>query len=860
MATTYTIKWGDTLSQIAETYKNVIGPTLSNKARVDRLCALNRIPNPDLIYAGAVIYLDSNRPKSVAAPNAPTIDLFGHQNGTDRTIFATWDWDKKHVDNYRTIWYYATGDGVWFVGNDSTTTFKQSIYTPPDNATKIKFKVKPTSTKDKKVTSGTGKNKKTTQTYWWTATWSTEREYSMTMVPPKKPPTPSVEIEKFKLTARLDNLDVEDLNCVDIHFQVYVDDTTFFKSAYIKVEKGTAIYVVTDLAPGKRYRVRARCRNQYEEPGDFSDFSDNYETIPAAPSGWVRYRALTSTSVYLDWENVSGVTKYELQYTQTSDGTKYETAYFDSNPSEVKSITLENVGHAEITGMESGKTYYFRVRAINDQGESAWSSIVNISLGVKPAAPTTWSSTTTAKVGEPLYLYWVHNSKDGSSQTKAELYLKIDGAESTITIDNTTDEETKDKTSVYDKIDTSKYNEGTTIEWRVRTEGITGLADGDWSPWSETRTITVYAVPTLIMDVLDYTKVSNIIIRSFPFYVTATAEPKTQKPIGYHLSITANESYGMDGDVVDDIGNEKIVLKGDTLYSEYFDISGDLIVAISAEDIDIENNQTYIVTCSVSMDSGLSAAESRTIKVAWEGDADMFAPNAQIGIDSNTLSAIINPYCETSEGTLTEGVTLAVYRREFDGGFTEIASGMENAYGSYVTDPHPALDYARYRIIAKSTATGNVKFYDIPAIPIGEPSVIIQWSERWSKFDYSDDETNALAEQPWSGSMLKLPYNVDVSDNVSPDVSLVEYVGRSHPVSYYGTQRGNTATWNVEIEKDDTETLYNLRRLAIYMGDVYVREPSGSGYWANIKVSFSQKHCELTIPVTMSITRVEGGV
>ena len=44
------------------------------------------------------------------------------------------------------------------------------------------------------------------------------------------------------------------------------------------------------------------------------------------------------------------------------------------------------------------------------------------------------------------------------------------------------------------------------------------------------------------------------------------------------------------------------------------------------------------------------------------------------------------------------------------------------------------------------------------------------------------------------------------------------------------------------------------------MGDVYVREPSGSGYWANVSVSFSQTHCETVIPVTLNITRVEGGI
>ena len=64
----------------------------------------------------------------------------------------------------------------------------------------------------------------------------------------------------------------------------------------------------------------------------------------------------------------------------------------------------------------------------------------------------------------------------------------------------------------------------------------------------------------------------------------------------------------------------------------------------------------------------------------------------------------------------------------------------------------------------------------------------------------------------------------------------------------------------MEIDKSDEETLYALRRLAKWMGDVYVREPSGSGYWANASVSISQKHCEVTIPVTLNITRVEGGV
>lgn len=151
-----------------------------------------------------------------------------------------------------------------------------------------------------------------------------------------------------------------------------------------------------------------------------------------------------------------------------------------------------------------------------------------------------------------------------------------------------------------------------------------------------------------------------------------------------------------------------------------------------------------------------------------------------------------------------------------------------------------------------------MSYIDLPGYAIGIKSVIIQWDETWGNLHVMGDDP--VDEVTWAGSMLKLPYNIDVSDSNTLDVSLVEYIGRSHPVSYYGTQLGTTSTWNVDIPKYDKNTLYGLRRLAIYTGDVYVREPSGSGYWANISVSFSQKHNDLVIPVTLDIKRVEGGM
>ena len=141
---------------------------------------------------------------------------------------------------------------------------------------------------------------------------------------------------------------------------------------------------------------------------------------------------------------------------------------------------------------------------------------------------------------------------------------------------------------------------------------------------------------------------------------------------------------------------------------------------------------------------------------------------------------------------------------------------------------------------------------------VGGTGILIQWDEEWSTFDVND-ETD-VEGPPWSGSMINLKYNIKVTDKRSTEVSLIEYTGRKYPVTYYGTQIGESNTWSVSIPKKDKDTIYALRRLSLWAGDAYVREPSGMGYWANVQVSFDQEYNSVTVPVTLEVTRVEGGV
>ena len=359
----------------------------------------------------------------------------------------------------------------------------------------------------------------------------------------------------------------------------------------------------------------------------------------------------------------------------------------------------------------------------------------------------------------------------------------------------------------------------------------------------------MYAPPTLSIE----TNITGDSLTSLPLTFTASTGPLTQTPLSYYISVSAVNAY----ESVDNVGNTTIVTAGMDIYSKTI-ISSDktLTHTISAGDITLESEQSYILTVVAAMDSGLTATSTFEFDVSWV--VKDYICDATVTVDKETLSAYISPFCLGEGNALVEGVTLSVYRREADGSFTEIETGLANDMATTVTDPHPSPDYARYRIVSIDTSTGAVDYSDLPGQPVNEPCIVIQWEEEWTNFDYDEDATPEVP--PWTGSMVRLPYNVDVTENSNPDVSLIEYIGRKNPVSYYGTQRGEGGQWSTEIDKNDVETIYALRRLKSWNGNVYVREPSGIGYWANITVSMSRKHLELTIPVSFNITRVEGGI
>lgn len=808
---------------------------------------------------------------------------FGPYAGEENTLYARWSWDesKRSTTSQYEIWwdYKVPGIADYIFGEHTTIDYAYSEsrnfykFTYDEKAERVRFWVRP-------ISQTYGNNIK-----YWTANWSSTAVCNIQSEIVPQCPTPTFYQGKgpgqggnvtFSVKWGKEDAYVDGKLIADwVFFKVittYSADETYYnyygKTGDAELFTGWAKYGYSEtlwsctLNPGYEYKVVAWLYNStYKLYGEKSEESERFHTSPGTPSDFEYIRADENNAVQLQWDTAWGCESYTLQYTKDS---KYFKGNTDASthPESITEVSNIEFRTYELTGLDLGYTYFFRVRAVNDIGVSTWSNVGSLVLGEKPSPPTTWSNKTVItnenSENNKISYFWVHNTSDNSLLKESEIeYTSIDGTQVTETIASQTP--STEKSDIIQQLDKSPadYVSDTEITWRVRTKGL----KDEWSDWSITRTINVYNTPTLTINLknsADEYIQPGIPLTGFPLKINLLANCDTQTVIGYYITIVSENDY----ETIDLKGNTVYISKGDEVYYKYFNesFSGDKLVTLGPNDVSLENNITYKVQAGISTDSGLTAENSNSFTVEWDtSGGTIYGLTAQIGIDSETLQAYISPiaYSDEELTELSDFALISVFRREFDGSFTEIASDLKANINVFVTDPHPALDIARYRLVATNENTGEMEFTDIHEV-VDEKSIVIQWDEVWSDYILSDD--GPIEGKPWSGSMIKIPWNIDTSDSNSPDVSFIDYIGRKRPVSYYGTHLNEASSWSCNIQADDLETLYSLRRLAVWMGDAYVREPSGTGYWANVKVSLSKTHNELVIPVSFDITRVEGGI
>lgn len=936
----------------------------------------------------------------------PTIDKYEFVHWPDDLIFVHWKSDapSSQIDRWDIHWWYklyGTNDAVLVKASEEESPAHSTTWNVPANWSVVTFEVCPVA---KTNSNGVA---------FWSGEWSSQKEARITRdnFPPLAPPVPSYEKSELRLKAFLNNIDSDGLYADSIEFSLLKWNGTQYTEVEHPIVNIVGVRYSTvsfNLQENSIYRLRARSIKGGIPSATYSDTTDDIKTRPSAPYSLSVGKGNNDTSLLLKWSvsDSSVVDHYTIEYTTVS-------GLFDTS-SDVQSVDTTTASTSwEIGGLSAGNSYYFRIRSVNYDNEvSQWSSVAGpYIIGETPNIPTTWSSTTTATVGEPVKLYWLHNSKDSSKIKKSKLWLQINSGTPTETeIVDTRAEKDKDKPVEY-VIDTEDYTDGAYIAWKVATAGISDT----YSDYSVTREIKVYN-PSSVSLTLTYPMDESGYLTAFPINIEASVDYSAiQHPIAYTITIVPTQDY----EILDNAGRSVHIGANSEIYYNYITSDTDIDYNISAGDVNLRNNITYLVYCSVTMSSGLSDTTVQNFTVAW--DDITYDTNCKFLFNDTMYSANITPYAinnyspyseyedysvgdvvsysdkiyecvsdithttyifhPTEWGLVSESkipvwsgssyrygqivkrgtssnytyykcivpepdsstpgqfissewetittyqhkkyvggdyckiiveqpmqtiyfiyvckvyetspepiqfdsdyweenedaalqntdVLLSVYRREYDGSFTELATDIDNERivdiddeptavfsPTTILDPHPSLDYARYRIVAKDKQTGVVSFNDLAGYPVNCPYFIIQWDEQWQSF--TGETSIMLTEQSYDGSILVLPYNIEISDSHKVDVTMVEYSGRENPVTYYGTQIGHTSVWKTDIPATDKETLYAIRRLAKWTGDVYVREPSGTGYNANITVSYSQKYNDLVIPITFDVTKVEGGI
>lgn len=141
----------------------------------------------------------------------------------------------------------------------------------------------------------------------------------------------------------------------------------------------TSNMTITGLALGATYYFRVRSTNAYGTSGWSANTSFSVPNVPSAPVLSLSNFSAPST-INISWtapaNNGAAITDYILEYANTSGFTGATAVSNATNTSR------------SITGLSIGTTWYFRIKAVNSQGSSAWSNVLSYDFPNIPGTPS----------------------------------------------------------------------------------------------------------------------------------------------------------------------------------------------------------------------------------------------------------------------------------------------------------------------------------------------------------------------------------------------------------------------------------------------------------------------------------------
>ena len=555
--------------------------------------------------------------------------------------------------------------------------------------------------------------------------------------------------------------------------------------------------------------------------------------IPQAPAHV--YLSMTEIAgtikVIFDWSWRSA-TNAELSWADHSDA--WEST---DGPS---TYVLDNT-HASawnISGLETGKTWYVRVRLSSGSGDEktygAYSEMVSIDLSSAPAIPSLSLSSGVITEHGSVTASWSFSSGDGTGQAYAEI--------ADVTISNGVTSyspiaHTQTAMHVTINADDVGWSSGQIHALAVRVVSASGRQSDGWSDLvyvavADPITAVIYQTSLESETVVeDSTSRTINSLTEMPLTITVTGagaggttSVAIERSEPYHVDRpNETEFEGFEG--------ETIALVTQT---------GEAQITISNDDLigSLDDEAQYRIIATVQDGLGQSSEVSMDFEVHWDDQAQM--PDAEVSVMEKYMAVMITPSVDDpAVGDVCDIYRLSVDRPEL------IYPNAE--FGTAYVDPYPAVgEFGGHRVVYK-TANGDY----------------ITAENQLAWVDLKADEGDTIETDytiiDFGTGRIMIDRNLDISNSWSKDFKETKYLGGSVQGDWNPavSRKANVSTVAVSIM--DQETIQAMRRLAVYAGVCHVRTSDGSSYAANIDVSDDYSHDthRMIITYTLSITRVD---
>ena len=479
-----------------------------------------------------------------------------------------------------------------------------------------------------------------------------------------------------------------------------------------------------------------------------------------------------------------------------------------------------------IADLETGRTWYVRVRAVYDSGDgktySPYSQMKEINLSSSPDIPTLTLSQGVVAAGQGFTASWEYESTDGTPQSEARIY-QYNGGGSYTELGRTITEE---------YIDLPGWDTAGTYLICVEVISESGQSSGKSDP------VAITVAPALTCSMTNSLQDTTITdddgtdrtvraLLTLPLTVTVTGAGTGGTT---SVVITRAEDYHVERpDGSDRNGNE-----GETIIS--ITQTGEDPISIGLEDLigTLDDGAKYKLTAIVTDSIGQVTETSESFEVHWIDQA--IIPNGEYLIDREENVAIINVIAPDGA---SESATCDIYRLSADKPQL-IFKGAE--FGESYVDPYPAFgNSSGYRLVYitecgdYNTAENVLAFYDM--------------------FDEQLDGLKTIID--FDGEQIELAYDLKFSSQWEKDFATRKHLGGSIRGYWMkGVQRKSSVT-AVHIPDDEEGLIEAMRRLSEYEGECHIRTPEGSSFTADIQVSESWDDGRETVSFTIDVTRTE---